>query len=233
MFKMGRWKFAVSGGLALLFGVGTILAESPLAVIAVAENARIGTTDAILGTNVYPGDALSTADHGTLRLRVGGAQLYLLASSTATLAQENGGAEARLTRGAAGFSATAADGVEIDTPVGVVSPAGDVRTFAQVTVADLQGAIITVYEGNLLLRRNGQEETLAGGKEYRVSLRDDSGGESNTAPDNSKSRKASPPIRAHRYPGWFIEVAAIGSAGIGSYMLWQIATESPYKPSQK
>src|SRR5690348_13326573 len=133
MFKPGWWKLGVSAGLSLVYGAGTVLAESPLAVIALAEKARIGTTDAVLGTNVYPGDALSTADGGTLRLRVGSAQLFLLAASTATLVQEKGGTEARLTQGTGGFSATAADKVEIDTPVGVVSPAGE-RAFAQVTV---------------------------------------------------------------------------------------------------
>ena len=90
--------------------------EKPLGIVVLATNAHLDTADAAMGANVYAGDALDTAIGGTLRLKVGTGQLYLMSESSAQLVPSATGAHAKLVRGTIGFSAAASDGIAIETP---------------------------------------------------------------------------------------------------------------------
>ncbi len=125
---------AVISGIALLSVAAAIAADIPTGVVSDAVLAHVDGADAALGANVYAGDALNTDAGGTLRMRVGSGQLFLLASSDASITQDHGRIDMLMKRGTAGFSGTVDDPLEIDTPVGTLRPANDKHAFGQVTI---------------------------------------------------------------------------------------------------
>src|ERR1700691_3571420 len=77
--------------------------EKPLGMVVLATNAHLDSADAAMGANVYAGDALDTASGGTLRLKVGTGQIYLMSESAAQFLPGESGAHAKLLRGTIGF----------------------------------------------------------------------------------------------------------------------------------
>ena len=223
-------KTAVVGVAALLCAIVALSAERPLGMVTVAQNARVDTADATLGANVYAGDALNTSDGGTLRLRIGSGQLYIMGDTNAVLASDGDRVDARVMTGTAGFSATASDPLEIETPVGVLRPADNSRAFGQATITGPQKALIAVYEGTLLLSRSGEELELAAGKSYSISL-------APTAAAAAPVPAADPTPQApqgsgtgHRSKQWIVEAILVGGAAAGGYGVWEWLTESSSTP---
>jgi len=81
--------------------------EKPLGFVIQAQSAQISDAKVAIGTTVYPGDKVQTDAGGALRLRMGTTQLYLLASSSATLGQRSDALFAEVSRGTVGFSSMA------------------------------------------------------------------------------------------------------------------------------
>jgi hypothetical protein len=98
---------------------GLAAAAKSLGTVILAEGAQLDNADASAGTSVFPGDELRTSQGGKLRLRLGAAQVYLLADSVATLEDASAVVLMKLTRGTAGFSTPGSQVVEIDTPQAV------------------------------------------------------------------------------------------------------------------
>ena len=179
-----------------------------------------------VGANVYAGDFLTTYDGGTLRLRVGAGQLFMLASSNANITQDHAIIDMLIKSGTAGFSATDSDPLEIDTPVGTLRPADESRAFGQVTIADQRQVLITSYQGTLSLTRNGEKRLIEAGKSYRVAL----------APAAAAAAAASPQAPsgsgANGNSGqWIFDGIVVGGAALTGYALWTIFCESPSTPS--
>src|SRR5450755_2257316 len=64
--------------------------DTPLGMVIQAEGlAHLGAAKAAIGSTVYPGDSVFTEQGGTMRLRVGSSQVYLLSDSSASLAQSS------------------------------------------------------------------------------------------------------------------------------------------------
>ncbi len=62
--------------------------DTPFGIVALADQAHVGTALASTGATVYTGDSVDTSVGGALRLRVGTGQLYLLSASAANLSQD-------------------------------------------------------------------------------------------------------------------------------------------------
>jgi hypothetical protein len=220
-------KISVAGFGAILLATAVMAAEAPVGMIMVADHASLDRATATLGANVYAGDTLYTAAGGTLRLRIGAGQLYLMGTTNATLAQDAKRVDARVTNGTAGFSATAADPLEIDTVVGTLRPANDSRAFGQITILGPNRALITSYEGTLLLTHNGESKTIEAGKSYSVSV-----------PPAGPSAGAQTP---QGYPGSGgggsnngqagFDAAVLGGTAAAGYALWTVFSESQSTPS--
>jgi hypothetical protein len=221
-------KLAVAGSLAVL-GLGAAMAaDIPTGVVSDAVRANVDGTNAALGANVYAGDALTTNSGGTLRLRVGSGQLFLLASSDASMTQDHGRIDMLVKTGTAGFSATDVDPLEIDTPVGTVRPANDQHSYGQVTLIGPRQILITSYSGTLLLTRNGEDRLIEAGKSYRVTLAADSANEPAPAPDPQGGAGAGTGSHKHQ---WLFDAAIAAAAGGGGYAIWDILCESPSAPT--
>jgi hypothetical protein len=218
-------KIGIAGSLALLGAALTIAADIPTGVISDAVQAHVDGADATLGANVYAGDALSTYPGGTLRLRVGAGQLFLLASSDANITQDHARIDMLVKNGTAGLSATIDDPLEIDTPVGTVRPADDKHAFGQVSILGSRQVIITSYEGTLSLTHNGEERMIEAGKSYRVSLAPGPAAAPAPAPQGGQGAGAGGG-NGHLV----VDAVAIGGAALAGYVVWHVMCESPSAP---
>ena len=141
--------------------------EKPLGMVIQAEVARLDNTRAVVGATVYPGDALATDPGGSLRLKLGSGQLYLLGSTTATLGQNSNSVHAVVNRGTVGFTTSAIDPLELETPLGIVR-ASNGAGYGQVTLTGPREMIVSAYRGDLIVDYNGELHTIPEGKSVRV-----------------------------------------------------------------
>jgi hypothetical protein len=219
-------KIGVAGGVALLGVAIAIAADIPTGVISDAVQAQVDGANATLGANVYAGDALSTSPGGTLRLRVGAGQLFMLASSDASMTQDHGRMDMLMKNGTAGLSATIDDPLEIDTPVGTVRPADDKHAFGQVSVLGARQVIVTSYEGTLSLTHNGEERTIEAGKSYRVTLA--AGPAAAAAPQSGQGAGAGGNNNNNGH--LVVDAVVVGAAALAGYLAWAVLCESPSAP---
>jgi hypothetical protein len=154
-----------------LLGVPAFAAnDTPLGMIIQAEGlAHLGAAKAAIGSTVYTGDSVFTETGGTMRLRVGASQVYLLSESSASLAQSPNMVRVVVGHGTVGFSATANDPVGLDTPLGFVHPVAGNAAFGQVTLTSPLEMVVTAYHGDLIVEENGNLHTIPEGKSYRIS----------------------------------------------------------------
>ncbi|MGA3293393.1 MAG: hypothetical protein ABSE45_05335 [Candidatus Acidiferrales bacterium] len=151
--------------------------EQPLATVVSAQSAYLAKANAVPGADVYLDDDLVTDPGGSLRLKVGQGQVYLLSSSEATLRQQENKVRAKMYRGTLGFSTTAPDQLEIETPMGVVRGADGQRVYGQISLLSPQKIVVSSYQGTLLVvDKAGESQTIAQGQSFTGTLTADSGG---------------------------------------------------------
>ncbi|HUJ31862.1 MAG TPA: hypothetical protein VLY23_11325 [Candidatus Acidoferrum sp.] len=197
-------------------------ADKPFGTIALADQAHVGTADAATGATVYPGDRVDTLAGGSLRLRVGTGQFYLLSSSAANLSQAGDVLRASVVHGTAGFSSLTAREFELETPEGVIHAANGLPAYGQVTIAGPKDLVVSAYRGDLILERDGQQLLVEAGKSYDVSLVADA--------------DATPPQgQAGVHPGYHDHLVwkaiIIGGAALTGYLLWRHFSESQTNPN--
>lgn len=189
-------------------------------IVVQAEGAHLDNLVAADGANVYPGDSLATgAGNAILRMRSGTSQLYLLASSSATIADSSAGLAAVLRQGSAGFGSSALGAVEIKTPLATIRPKTAQPTHARVTITGPNELLIVSYHGALEVAADDQVYTVADGTSYRLVA------EPETA-FGSGDRSG----RKRKTLLLLIGLAVI--TGVGAYVYTEL-TESPDKPKSK
>ena len=143
--------------------------DTPLGMVIQAEGlAHLGAAKAAIGSTVYTGDNLFTETGGTMRLRVGASQVYLLSDSGVSLSQSAKMVHIVVAHGTVGFSSPANEAVGLDTPLGFVHPVDGHAAFGQVTLVSPIEMIVTAYHGDLIVEENGNLHTIPEGKSYRV-----------------------------------------------------------------
>ncbi|MBZ5695648.1 MAG: hypothetical protein LAN36_09840 [Acidobacteriia bacterium] len=199
--------------------------EKPLGMVVTAANARLDNAKAAIGADVYSGDTLSTDQDGSLRLKVGLSQVYMLSSSSATLEPLGSKVRANVERGSLGFSTTAPDQIEIGTPLGVIRGANGQRVFGQVAMLDASSMRISAYEGTLVVEAsNGEMKMIEQGQTYEATL------VANSEPGGAQgpSGVGRPGINWKRV---VVVAAFVGGAATAAAILWHEATESCTVPS--
>jgi hypothetical protein len=106
----------------------------PLGLVIQAREALLDNSSLSVGTTVYPGDTVQTDEGGTLRLKLGTTQLYLLSSSAASFSQKGNVILATVGRGTVGFSSTESNDVELAIPQGILRAANGQAAYGQVTI---------------------------------------------------------------------------------------------------
>jgi hypothetical protein len=217
-------------GLIALFALGMwslparAASVAPVGQVVTAQNARLGNVSAARGIDLYPGDALTTDTNGSLRLRVGAGQVYLLASSAATLTREQNQVQAKLDHGTLGFSTSEPAQLAIATPAGVLRGAGQGPIFGQVAMLSPTRIRVSSYQGTLLVKASdGTERAIAPGETYEATL----------APNAGQDNSGVVSVGGGSHWNWkkFALIGgALAGAGVGSYLIYDEVSESCSKP---
>ncbi|HTZ73825.1 MAG TPA: hypothetical protein VMB47_07890 [Candidatus Aquilonibacter sp.] len=213
---------ALAAAMAALPVMGA--GEQPLGMVIQAQDSHLGGALAAAGANVYPGDGLSTDPGGTLRLKVGSGQIYMLSESEVRLAQANGAVQAIVNRGVVGFSASSSGGMELQTPEGVLRAANGKSAYGQVALTSPTEMTVTSFNGDLVLDYYGDVHPIPSGSSYSVSLEPGPGPQP-TPQGPAGSGAPSHAINTHIVTR-IIAVAAL--AGV-AFVLYKQICESPSK----
>jgi len=216
--------------LALLDIPALAATAKPLGLVVQAHEAMLDNSTLAVGTTVFPGDTVQTDEGGTLRLKFGTNQLYLLSSSAATFSQNENTIRATVGRGTVGFSSNASSELELAIPQGILRAARGQAASGQVTITNPQEVVISSYQGALVLDNEGEFHTIPAGKTYRVTMDLEPAAEP-AAParrdqDPNKDAGVIPTKRRKLY----FELILVGAAAIGSYFIWREVTVSPSLP---
>ena len=216
--------------LALLDIPALAATAKPLGLVVQAREAMLDNSTLAVGTTVFPGDTVQTDEGGTLRLKFGTNQLYLLSSSAATFSQNENTIRATVGRGTVGFSSNASSELELAIPQGILRAARGQAASGQVTITNPQEVVISRYQGALVLDNEGEFHTIPAGKTYRVTMDLEPAAEP-AAParrdqDPNKDAGVIPTKRRKLY----FELILVGAAAIGSYFIWREVTVSPSLP---
>jgi hypothetical protein len=195
----------------------------PLGVVAQAQRAHLDNANAAMGASVFAGDTFETEAGGALRLRFGSSQVYLLASSAVTVAENSSGALITVTHGTVGISSSKSGQVALDTPAGIVRGAEGKAAYGQVTIAHAGEMVVSAYRGELVVDNEGELHTIPEGKSYRVMIEPD---QETTSGNNPEFHPAENHHRKRRLAFYLIFT---GVAAFASYELWQELSESPSK----
>jgi hypothetical protein len=215
---------------ALMAFPGFAANEKPLGLVLQAESAQISNAKVAIGTTVYPGDKVETDAGGKLRLRMGTSQLYLLASSSATLGQRSDSLFAEVSRGTVGFSSNGADQLELEVPQGVVRASNGQPAYGQVTIVSPQEIIVSAFHGSLVLDNDGELHTIPEGKSYRVTMDLEPAAVPVPAAAAYRDNADNTPAKRRRRKLAFILLfGGIGAAV--SYGVWSVLSESSSAPN--
>ena len=230
MRSLARSFMAILLVLALLDIPALAATAKPLGLVVQAREAMLDNSTLAVGTTVFPGDTVQTDEGGTLRLKFGTNQLYLLSSSAATFSQNENTIRATVGRGTVGFSSNASSELELAIPQGILRAARGQAASGQVTITNPQEVVISSYQGALVLDNEGEFHTIPAGKTYRVTMDLEPAAEP-AAParrdqDPNKDAGVIPTKRRKLY----FELILVGAAAIGSYFIWREVTVSPSLP---
>ncbi len=203
---------------SLLNSASLAASEKPLGMVVESQHARLDNADAVAGVDVYAGDTFATDQGGSLRLKLGVSQVYLLASSSAKFIQQDDKVRATVDRGTLGFSTNASGQIEIETPLATVRGVNGQLVHGQVSVTGADRMTVSAYQGTLLVFANDQEQIIKTGQSYSVSFAPDAaaGGQAPQGAVESGRKKK-------RLAFMLI---TIGGLAAGGGMLWRELTES-------
>jgi hypothetical protein len=211
---------------APLYGVP---AADALGTVVAANGASVRGAGAAVGTTVFPGDKLSTADDGSVQLRAGAARFLLSKSSAATISEDNGAPIATLLRGSATFSTSAAKAFSLIASTAIIRPKSDDPTIGQVTLLDAKHLLVKCTRGTLTITVGDDSRAIAEGSAYRVLLDPTDEEDQQQPPPEGAGTKGSgrPPISAGTSKFvWY----AIGATAIVTAIAIHAAVESPDRP---
>jgi len=220
---------AVLTSCMLMSPVWGASSSSPLGTVVASDRASVGGAGAAVGTTIFPGDNLSTADAGSVQLRTSAARFQLGAASTAIVNEEGGTAEATLVRGSATFSTANAKGFALNAITAVIKPKSDDATVGQVTVLGKKQLLVKCTRGTLTITVGDDSREIAEGEAYRVVLDPTAEEAQDQPPPQGAGTKGSggPPLKAARSKFVWYAIAAVA---IVTALGIHAALESPDRP---
>jgi hypothetical protein len=207
-------------------------AEKPLGMVTQSSAARLDSAAAAVGATVYPGDTIDTESTGSIRLRAGTAQYYLMSASSSRLQPSSSGLSAELVRGTAGFASGASDIVELSALGAMVRSRSGEASHGRVTIVGANELVVTSFRGPFDISIDGDSHEIPDGQSIRVQIVDaqDQGG-------GSKGGNGSGTIPAVRNRKKLLLItlyAAAGvAAGVGGYFIYHELNESPHRPKEQ
>jgi hypothetical protein len=213
----------------LIFGLITLPANAapvatPLGVVVVASQARVGDSKAISGSTVFQGDRLATDEHGQLQVRFGGTQARFMPGSLAVVNQMEGGVNAALLSGSVNLASAAGDTFSLTANHALVRPAASQAVLAQVTRVSPSELLLSSSKGALEVTFDGEVTTIAAGSSYRMLLDPAAAAPQGPAPAGTRAAGRSKRRAIFIVVGAATAATGIAIAAIGS-------SSSPVSPS--
>jgi len=205
-------------------------AGGPLGTVVASERASIGGAGAAVGTTIFAGDNLRTADAGSVQLRTASARFLLAASSVATVNEDGGVPEATLLRGSATFSTANAKAFALNAATAVIKPKSDEPTIGQVTMLSAKQLLVKCTRGALTITVGDDSREIAEGSAYRIVLDPAESEEAqNQPPPQGSGTKGSggSPLKAAKSKFVWYATAAVAVVAI---IAVHEALESPDRP---
>jgi uncharacterized protein YaiE (UPF0345 family) len=228
---MARIREIVAACLAtcLLLSPAWSASTSALGTVVAADRASVSGTGASVGTTVFAGDRLSTADAGSVQLRAGAARLLLSGSSMATVGEEGGAPEAMLLRGSATFSTANAKAFTLNASTAAIRPKSDEPTIGQVTMLSAKQLMVKCMRGALTITVGKDSRVIPEGSAYRIVLEPSEEEAQNQPPPQGAGTKGSgrSPISAGKSKFVWYAIAAVG---VVTWLAVSEALESPDRP---
>jgi hypothetical protein len=160
--------------LTLVFIHKPLLAQSApqtpaLGLVAKASGGQIGEAAASEGASVYSGDHLSTADNGSMLVRIGALSLELQGSTAVHVYRAPYGAVVELNRGTVLYTTpgNAQNLVLVASDVRV-TPVLSTADFGRVTMDDPCNVTVYSQRGETNVQVGSENHTVEQGKAYRV-----------------------------------------------------------------
>jgi hypothetical protein len=190
--------------------------SAALGVVMQADRASLRLAPASNGATLFDGDTLSTQTGGNLRMRVGSAQLFLLADSAAALHRTPEATSAALERGTIVLMTSGPEAIELQASEARIRPKNGNPSLCQVTLVSPQELLLTSQRGDLEVTIGEETHTVSEATSYRVLLEPEPQGPRGNKPRHGGRNKFLP-----------IALILIGvGTGIG---VWR-ALVSPDKP---
>jgi len=222
--------------IAAIFTSGLLMtpvwgaAGGPLGTVVASERASIGGAGAAVGTTIFAGDNLRTADAGSVQLRTASARFLLAASSVATVNEEGGMPQATLLLGSATFSTANAKAFALNAATAVIKAKSDEPTIGQVTILSAKQLLVKCTRGTLTITVGDDSREIAEGSAFRIVL---DPAESEEAQDQPPPQGAGTrgsggaPLKAAKSKFMWYAIAAVG---VVSVIAIHEALESPDRP---
>jgi hypothetical protein len=201
-----------------------------LGTVVASDGASVRGSGAPVGTTIFAGDKISTADNGSVQLRAGAARFQLLASSMATVGEAGGMPEATLLRGTATFSTANARAFALTASTAVIRPKSDEPTIGQVTVLGEKQLLVKCTRGALTITVGDDSRVIPAGSAYRIVLDPTADEEAQSQPPaqgaGGRGTRRAPISAGHSRFVWF----ATGAVVLATIIAVHEVLESPDRP---
>jgi hypothetical protein len=188
-------------------------ASAPLGFVMQAANPQYGVDVPSSGATVYDGDRLQTGA-GTLRVRLGGPQMYMSENTTAQVHGLPKGFSADLGAGSVVVSSTQGQNFQLVADGVSIRPADAQGAVAQVTRVNSNELLLSSTRGSIEVSMGDESKTIEAGSSYRVEVE----------PEDA-SPQGGPVHTGHSHRLLFYTIVA-GIAVGTAILIWR-ATESP------
>ena len=187
--------------------------SAPLGVVLQADRAQTGVDTTMNGATIYDGDRLQTDYDGTLRVSLGGPQMYFRQHTAAQVHALPKGFSADLTMGTVVVSSKEGQAFQLLADGAVISPADGKPVVAQVTYVSPKELLLSSTHGALKVAMGSEVKTVEEGGSYRMEVESDA---SQPGPDGVAT-----PTAKNKFV-WVVVGAIVGGTAYGIYR----ATES-------
>jgi hypothetical protein len=200
-----------------------------LGTVVSSDGASVGGAGAAVGTTIFDGDKLSTAELGSMQLRTGAARFLLAASSAATVNEDAGMPTATLLRGSGTFSTSSAKAFALNALTAVIKPQSDEPTIGQVTMLGEKQLLVKCMRGALTITVGDDSRVIPEGSAYRIVLDPSAEEAQDQPPPQGAGSKGSgrPPLMAAKSKFVWYAIAAVT---IATVIAIHKALESPDRP---
>ena len=144
--------------------------DPPMGILAQASNAHLNSAQAYAGLSVFAGETLSTAEAGSLDIRIGRVRLILEQGASASLQKLEKGTHVDLMTGSLLFNAPQNGRVEVHVADAMFRP--ETNALSRASVQMLGPKVLQVHPilGNLEFSYRDEYQLLPEGETYRIYL---------------------------------------------------------------